>query len=67
MLNKVLVVNMKLNKSICERFDKIVATVTKPAETPDDCVELIKFVEYTKIVETYQLKVRHLRIELKMI
>jgi hypothetical protein len=49
--------NLKFNKSICERFDKIVRNLTRLADTPDECVEMLKYIDSAKFVEFYQLKV----------
>lgn len=49
--------NLKFNRYICERFDKITAQMTKHTSTPDECVEAIKFIENLKLVEIFELKV----------
>ena len=56
-LGKLITANQKFNRSICERFDKIVRTMTQQAQTPDECVELIEYLENAKFVECFQLKV----------
>lgn len=55
-VNKIMFNNLSLNKSICERFDKIVQTMTQYGETPEECVKLIKYVENARFYEIYQLK-----------
>ena len=57
LLNKILTDNYQLNKSICERFDKIASTMAKQGATPDECVELIKFTNHARHVESFQLQV----------
>lgn len=57
LLNKVTLNNFKFNKSICDRFDNIVRTMTKEAETPNECIDLIKYVQNARYVECHQLKV----------
>lgn len=55
-VNKIMFNNLNLNKSICERFDKIVQTMTQYGETPEECVNLIKYVENARFYEVFQLK-----------
>ena len=55
MINKILSNNLKFNRSICEKFEKILSRITKKAETPGECVELLKFIENVRYVECYQL------------
>ncbi|CAF0857841.1 unnamed protein product [Brachionus calyciflorus] len=55
-LDKILNDNLTLNKTICERFDKIVYTMTQYGATPEECVKLIKYVENARFYECYQLK-----------
>ncbi len=56
-LNKVSTNNLKFNRYICERFDKIAARMTKPTSTSDECVDALKFIENLKFVESFELKV----------
>ena len=56
-LTKLVSANLKFNRSICDRFDKIVRTMTQQALTPDECVDLINYLENAKFVECFQLKV----------
>jgi len=57
LLEKILTTNLNLNKYIFEKFDKIIKRLVTVTETPDECVDLIKFYENVKMVELFNLKV----------
>ncbi len=58
MVEKVQSDNYKLNRLICEKFDKILSTIMKQSETPEECVYLIKYLNNSRSIEIFKLKVK---------
>ena len=59
-LDKISTSNLKFNRYICERFEKVVARMTKANETPEDCIDTIQYLERVKFVEIFELQVNFL-------
>jgi dynein heavy chain, axonemal len=57
MVDKVVSNSEKYNRSICSSFDTILKLISQPAETPDECVDAIKYLENVNEYELYKLKV----------
>ena len=57
MVDKVVIISEKYNRSICLSFDIILKTISQPVETPDECVEAIKYVDNINELELYKIKV----------
>lgn len=57
MVDKVVYMSRRFNRSICDSFDAILRTILRQADTPDECVEMIKYVENVTLYEIFKLKV----------
>ncbi len=66
MVDRIINNNRKYNRTICESFDVILKTILQQPDTPDECVDAIKYVESVNEKEIYNLKVRFFRSKIKV-
>ena len=55
--NRIMSDNTQMNKMICQSFEKMATKVLTPANTPDECVELLEFINVCRSIECVKLKV----------
>ena len=50
--------NTSLNRFLIDSFNQIYARLLAPSENADECMSLIKYLDYSRMEESFQLRVR---------